>query len=196
MKKPPQDAQQVGLQIGEYFLQQNGENYEKTREFLRDLSITNIIVSETGITVETARPGLLIGRKGIHIDNLVEKLQKKINIVESFSWADYITPVDWIKKLEMEQEAAAYQGFSDYLRLLANNPWFGGNNTYILLMNIKTFVFDSTFEKSYELNGNFTPRQGDYIDLGYKPAPVVQKVVYFPKGDSKFSNEEFVLVVV
>lgn len=63
-------------------------------------------------------------------------------------------------------------------------------------MNIKTLVFDSTFEKSYELNGNFTPRQGDYLDLGYKPAPVVQKVVYFPKGDSKFSNEEFVLVVV
>ncbi len=38
----------------------------------------------------------------------------------------------------MEQEAAAYQGFSDYLRLLANNPWFGGNNTYILPMKSQT----------------------------------------------------------
>lgn len=108
MKNPPQNTRDIGLVIGNYFLSYFENDYQKTGDYIRDLSITDIQDNGNIIVISTSRPGLLIGRKGIHIEGLTKTLNKKIEIIESFSWADIITPVDWMAELEMEQETKVY----------------------------------------------------------------------------------------
>lgn len=115
MKKPNVSLQGIAARIGLYFLEQNKEDYNKTREFIRDLDILDIQEDGEKISISTSRPGLLIGRKGKNIDGLTELFGKKIHIIEAFSWTDMITPVDWMAELVMEQEDKAYHDFSDFL---------------------------------------------------------------------------------
>jgi hypothetical protein len=115
MKHPPSKYADIGREIGFFFLAQNNEDYQKTGEFLRNLCITDIREENDKLVIETARPGLLIGQKGRNIDGLVEHLKRPIHILESFCWADVITPIDWMAEIEMEQEAEAYASFSSFI---------------------------------------------------------------------------------
>lgn len=69
MKNPPQRAAEIGRQIGLYFLNQKSEDYGATRKFLSDLHITDIWETDDKIFIQTARPGLLIGRKPLTGEN-------------------------------------------------------------------------------------------------------------------------------
>jgi len=115
MKNPPLRTHEIGVQIGLFFLKQKNEDYHATREFLRDLDILDIQEDDEKISISTSRPGLLIGHKGKNINGLEELFGKKIVIIESFSWTDMITPVDWMAELAMEQESEAYADFGDFL---------------------------------------------------------------------------------
>lgn len=97
MKRPSPKCAEIAQQIGFFFLAQNNEDYQKTGEFLRKLCITDIREENGKLVIETARPGLLIGLKGRNIDGLVEHLKRPIHIVESFTWADIMTPIDWME---------------------------------------------------------------------------------------------------
>lgn len=112
MKRPPEQTANIGREIGLFFLSQNNEDYQKTRKFLQKLCITDIREENGKLVIETARPGLLIGRKGINYDGLMKHLERKIEIVESFSWADWMTPID---VQEFFDEDEAYNSFSDWL---------------------------------------------------------------------------------
>ena len=62
--------------------------YDKAREDVSSLGVTKIDFSGSIISITLTRPGLLIGRRGINIDNLTEYLSKElkhkisINIIE------------------------------------------------------------------------------------------------------------------
>ncbi len=56
-------------------------------------------------------------------------------------------------------------------------------------------AFDSVMNVSKDLSGNFIPRVGDNIDMGYLPVSLVKQVVYMPNGN-KYFKEEMVFVVV
>lgn len=100
MKKPSEKLIAIAHEIGFFFLEKNGGDYEKTREFIELLLITNLEENENAVIVETARPVLFIGRKGENIDGLEQALNKKIEIVKSMSWSNYIAPVDTAAQLE------------------------------------------------------------------------------------------------
>jgi len=115
MKNPPSKLAEIGQKIGMYFLNQNNEDYKATEKFIRDLHISDIWETDDKIFIQTARPGLLIGRKAVYYDGLTEFLGKKIEIIESFCWADVITPFDWQTEALMEDEINAYSDFCDAL---------------------------------------------------------------------------------
>lgn len=115
MKRPSPKYAEIAQQIGLFFLAQNNEDYQKTGEFLRNLCITDIREENGELVIETARPGLLIGLKGQNIDGLVKHLKRPIHIVESFCWADIMTPIDWMQELELEHEHEAYVSFSKFM---------------------------------------------------------------------------------
>lgn len=97
MNRPAPELQHIGIQLGLFFLSQKENNFLETAKFLQKLNITDIQLSRDAQTViiHTSRPGLLIGTKGKNIEGLTKALAKKIHIVESFSWADVITPLDY-----------------------------------------------------------------------------------------------------
>lgn len=115
MKKPSPRLEEICIQIGLYFLEYQREGYVMTTGFIHDLCISDIQETDDVITITTARPGLLIGRKGVHFDGLTARLKKKIQIVESFCWADFIAPRDYMTEMAMEDEMNTYQDFGHFL---------------------------------------------------------------------------------
>lgn len=63
------------------------------------------------------------------------------------------------------------------------------------MSKIKVIVFDATFNIKKELSGNFIPRVGDKIDMGYSPSPDVKQVVYMPDANNPFKEEAIFITV-
>lgn len=93
----PNKIQAIAAAIGEFYLNKNNGDYKATENELVNLRIETIeILSSTDIMIKLARPGLLIGRKGLNIDALSKHLSKKIFIVESSSQLiDYLVPFNF-----------------------------------------------------------------------------------------------------
>lgn len=72
----------VAQRIGLFYLQKNNGDYVKTEKDLTDLRIAKIEVNEKGVIVTTARPGLLIGKRGTNIDALAKHLKSEVRIIE------------------------------------------------------------------------------------------------------------------
>lgn len=100
MKHPPKRSAEIGIQIGLFFLEKNKGDYAATAELLKDLCITDIWETDRKIYVQTARPGLFIGLRGENLDGLAKSLGKRVDVEESFCWADIITPIDWREHME------------------------------------------------------------------------------------------------
>jgi hypothetical protein len=95
MKKPSAAAQEAAATIGYYFLNFFKGDYQKTNEYINKLGITNIEVDENSIKIYSGRPGLLIGRHGVHAEGIGKVFpNKKFLIEESFCWSDYMYPYD------------------------------------------------------------------------------------------------------
>jgi len=79
----------VARLISEFYLNKNRENpietmYDKAREEIQSLGITNVNINKDTVTITLSRCGLLIGRRGENIDKmqsfLSEALKRKISI--------------------------------------------------------------------------------------------------------------------
>lgn len=78
----PQEIREVAGKIGQFYFQKNSGDYAATAREITDLQISKIEVTEKDVSITTARPGRLIGRRGRDIDALTEFLQTKIRIIE------------------------------------------------------------------------------------------------------------------
>lgn len=78
----PQEIREMAEKIGQFYLQKNSGNYATTAREIADLQISKIEVAEKEISITTARPGLLIGHRGMNIDSLAKFLQTKVRIIE------------------------------------------------------------------------------------------------------------------
>ena len=98
--KPDIHLQEIGYRIADFYLQKNNNNYEAAEKEVQTLKIRDLkLDGRTGtLTICTSRPGLLIGHKGINIDNLHSFLLNKngvkaIHIEEvKFDWEDILVP--------------------------------------------------------------------------------------------------------
>lgn len=79
--------------IGVYFLGYYNNDYKKTEKILLNMMISKVEIADDEITFVLGRPGILIGPRGMHVDNLTKKLDMKIKIVEDMeSVYDYLIP--------------------------------------------------------------------------------------------------------
>src|SRR5688572_16565788 len=84
---------EIAKKIGEYYLQKNNQDYDEAGLELLKLGITQISISDTEITIEVARPGLLIGKRAENIDKLTKYLNCKVKIIEAVDYIyNYIIP--------------------------------------------------------------------------------------------------------
>ena len=68
----PPEVQEIAMQIGQFFLNKNNDDYAKTEQEIEKMRIDKISIAEETVTIELCRPGILIGRKGVQIDALQE----------------------------------------------------------------------------------------------------------------------------
>ena len=99
-------VQDLALHIGFFYLSlQQGtkeSDYEKTREAIDGLGITQLNIKGNQVTITLHRPGYLIGKRGHNIDALKVYLSKhygqeiKIKIVEDkiINWTYPYSPYD------------------------------------------------------------------------------------------------------
>lgn len=100
MNKPEKNAELVGYEIGNFYLQKFNGDYSKAGEEVRKLQVTDIKVLEDEVEISLGRPGLLIGKGGENIDKLSAHLKKKIKVVETFHWDVILTPYDPVDFLD------------------------------------------------------------------------------------------------
>jgi ribosomal protein S3 len=90
--KPTESEMKIYKAIGEFYLKKHANDYEKTREDLRNLLISDVICAYDVVIIKTSRPGLLIGKKGENITALEKHLEKRVAVVEVNSFSDWLMP--------------------------------------------------------------------------------------------------------
>lgn len=83
----PEKVREMASNIGQYYLKKNSGDYVSTEREIMSLQISKIEVDDTlpnlvEVSITTARPGLLIGKRGINIDALTHYLGTKVKIIE------------------------------------------------------------------------------------------------------------------
>lgn len=87
------ETRKVAETIGQFYLEKNGGDYEACRQEIEKLAITGLAVEDGKVTITTARPGWLIGKRGTNIDALAGRLNREIKIIEApVWWPDVIAP--------------------------------------------------------------------------------------------------------
>jgi len=93
---PSEKHREVCSIIGYYFLTYFRGDFQKTEQFINSLHITDVRINNNGkVIVCCARPGLFIGRKGIHCEAIKQDLGNigyEFDVYESFSWNDFLAP--------------------------------------------------------------------------------------------------------
>jgi ribosomal protein S3 len=99
------DGKDVVRRIGYFFLQKNKMDCRKTRQEIERLGITRIEyhAKDTLIKIELARPGILIGRKGLQLQALLDFLKQELpdNIpvskieTDEDNLTDFLIPEDY-----------------------------------------------------------------------------------------------------
>lgn len=85
-----QEVRDIAQKIGQFYLQKYDNDYQLAEQELIRLQITKIEVEPEMVRITLARPGILIGRRGINIENLTKFLGVKVFIIEDqdpiYSW--------------------------------------------------------------------------------------------------------------
>lgn len=76
------EIREMAALIGQFYLRKHNNDYIATEKAIVDLRISDLRVEGDKVIIVTARPGLLIGRRGQNIDELTAFLNKKIHIIE------------------------------------------------------------------------------------------------------------------
>lgn len=83
----------VAKKIGEFFLQKNNNDYERTADEITNLHITKLEDDGDKIRITLGRPGMLIGKRGEQVDKLISYLGRKLHIIEDpDGLVDHIIP--------------------------------------------------------------------------------------------------------
>jgi len=95
--KPSAKLEQIGYDIASFYLNKNKNDYVAAEKEVISLNITDIQIDpyNSKLRIFTARPGLLVGRKGENLDNLSKHLKREIEIVEAFHWNEVLVPFDY-----------------------------------------------------------------------------------------------------
>ena len=87
----PVEVREVAQMIGTFYLSKNNGDYEAAEKEIDRLRIAKIEVADGVVFILSARPGILIGKRGENIGALQEHLGKKIKIFEEKdSLRDYL----------------------------------------------------------------------------------------------------------
>lgn len=83
----PDNVREVASRIGAFYLQKNNGDFKATEAEILKLQISNISVDDklprsVSIAITTARPGLLIGKRGQNIDALSKFLGTEVKVIE------------------------------------------------------------------------------------------------------------------
>lgn len=93
------EVKDVAQRIGQFYLAKHNNDYDATATELLRLQITQLTIEDDVVTITTARPGLLIGKRGQNVEALENHLNAKVKIKEELnSLFDWIMPVkeeDW-----------------------------------------------------------------------------------------------------
>ncbi len=89
----------VAEKIGQFYLQKEGGDYDKAANSIRELGIEEILVVEKIVLIKTKRPGILIGKRGINLENLSKFLDMDIRPIEV---EDHIE--NWIIPINFDEE--------------------------------------------------------------------------------------------
>lgn len=76
------EIREMAALIGQFYLRKHNNDYIAAEKAIVDLRISDLRVEGDKVIIVTARPGLLIGRRGQNIDELTAFLNKKIHIIE------------------------------------------------------------------------------------------------------------------
>lgn len=121
LAKPSDDMKDVAKKIGQFYLKKNEGDYKKTAEELLHLCISKIEVENPPIfaaeaskvvRITTARPGLLIGKRGLVVEALQEHLNMEVRVIEeSHSLLDLMTPVQYEEEIDwVEVSRSLHEG--------------------------------------------------------------------------------------
>ena len=85
---------ELAQKIGQFYLEKNNKDYEKTADEISRLRITEIItISTTMVVIKLSRVGLMIGKRGENFENLSRFIDRKIHLIENTeSIEDYLIP--------------------------------------------------------------------------------------------------------
>lgn len=84
---------ELAEQIGQFYLQRNNGDYEKTADEISKLRIAEIIpIGITMAVIKTSRVGLMIGKRGEDIKDLEAFVKRKLFLVEHQNIEDWIIP--------------------------------------------------------------------------------------------------------
>lgn len=89
------ESKEVAARIGNFYLRKNNGDYAASQKEIEQLRISKVEVTVDGncVIITTARPGLVIGRRGQNIDALTDALRMKVRIVEEADPLDsYLIP--------------------------------------------------------------------------------------------------------
>ena len=90
----------VARKIGQFYLEKNNRDLKATEIEINNLGISNLKLHENTVEITTKKPGLLIGKNGINIDNLTEFLNMHVYIIEEADPLDhYLIPQNWEERL-------------------------------------------------------------------------------------------------
>jgi hypothetical protein len=73
----------------------NGGDYGVTEREILNMRISRIVINLDKVEITLARPGLLIGKRGLVIDGLAEYLGKGVKVIEDRDCiTDFLVPVN------------------------------------------------------------------------------------------------------
>ena len=81
------------MQIGFFYLDKNNRDHEVTTKDIESLRIRDLVlVNPKKLKIFTARPGLILGRRGQNLDALQKHLNLEIEVEECDDWLVWLIP--------------------------------------------------------------------------------------------------------
>lgn len=99
-----EEEKRLARLFGKYYLQKNNGNYEQTATEIEKLGISEFtLLPEGKLKIVSSRVGLLIGRRGLNIDNLARFLEVEVSIYKDPDpLISYLVPYEYSDDYDLE----------------------------------------------------------------------------------------------